>query len=242
MPDNTSNNAQPLTARASELQRLAEKRAARRANAQLREQLNTRGDEVKILLDRARGLSQALQVYDSLDDVPPVPRDGLASVKQRVHALRERIEREGISILLRPKALDGLRVTEVMDDLERRVGAGWRHHVLGRVSTGGLEAVLSAYNNYKAVAGEIAKIRGELSDIASKAPTEGLVREVMTLQERLEERVEWAVKEEGLSERIIEFLRRAMKGVPLIELLGDPEVMAWVQDPSHAAAFQVRTT
>jgi DNA repair exonuclease SbcCD ATPase subunit len=243
MPETAMRSSvRPLAERAAELKRLAERCEATRAGAQQLEQLQTRVSELEALATRAAALADALTYLDPLDRVQPVAREDLSKVRTRVQALRDRVDRQGISVLLKPKALESLGAEDTLRDLEKRAREAWRENVLGGLGAGGLEAVLSRYRAYQAAAMTLAAKRVRLGEIAAGLPTAIAVAEVDALRAQFAETVAHAVAQEGLSERVVAFLGRATAGVSLAEVLGDADVLAWLQDRAHAAGFQVRAS
>src|SRR5512147_1511120 len=144
MPDTAERpSSRPLAPRAAELKRLAEQREVARTGAQQLEQLQTRTSELEGLAARASSLATTLTQLDRMKSVSPIGRGDLPKVRTRVHSLRERLEREGMSALLKKRALEALDADDALREVEKRARTAWREYVLGGLSTGGLEAVLS---------------------------------------------------------------------------------------------------
>lgn len=230
-----------LAEKATRLKQLVTRRKGWRVGAQEFQALQTRAGELERFDLDASGLATALAIVGGIVDIPPIPRSDVPAVRKRVRALSERIDRDGVQILLRPRALDALKAEELISDVQTRARRSWNGYVLEGTAASGLDQVLSRYAGYKAAGQQLDELRNRLALLASALPvTKGAVTEVTKLRQRFAHIVSEIVKKEGLSDRVVEFLRRAMQGVPLAEVLGNDEVLAWLKDKEHVTGFSVR--
>jgi hypothetical protein len=195
---------------------------------------------LKNLVSRAEALTTSITLLrrDARADLGSGAE--ISAVSGRIETLASEFTRDVTSVL-KPRALDTLKLTELLDQIEGRVLSTWKGYLLGAEPADGGDSVLGHYPAYKRAAVEIAILGRQLREIANVLPTDAAtVARAKKLHSKLSAERLAVVTREGLSDAVIDFLARAVEGVSMAEVLRNAEVLEWLGEQNHAAGFRVR--
>jgi DNA repair exonuclease SbcCD ATPase subunit len=196
--------------------------------------LQQRRDQLEALATRLETLLDAARVLRAEGASIPAARE-LQAAKQAALDLKVRYERDPQSVRrAQPAALE-FPLQSVEDALRR----SWSEMAAPKPDAVALAQLLARFPQFRGAQTEISQLCEELKKAATALPTcTGEMTRVSTLKQTLKDRIE-ALEDDGMDGAAQRFLRRSASGVPLEQLLSEPNVLEFLRAHGLLSALTV---
>lgn len=224
----------PLAERSNQLRQALERLSQLRDAGGTIAALQSQADAARTARDTAMSLASARALVRDL----PIPTETLTEHRTRVQALRQRLE----------SPVDGpLEVNLDFGQIQRDVAAtmealtrAWKQHCLSPVDGESLVPVLEKFAPFRAAVARYRTARAKLEAFSERLPKDGSVRDAVARQRNELHDAMKEIDAQGLDSDITDFLRRSVDGFPLVELIGNSKLIAWLEGQGLLPSLRVR--